>query len=196
MDVAPTDSDQSGEKPSRPLQPMKGWEVLGQPPSFEQQQPWVFLNCGSQYMQNFYVINSMGGRERESVKKGYIHSWKPWERKKRCTPFPVPIYTYLFSQHVIPAFSSVLLHALIFLKAAVPVTGCFVPSGWMPTAVCWVTHVWSSQFNCLKLQSYLGDHLLMICLPAIKPASYNIHLSTLVLRGRWIKILMPLKWHI
>lgn len=78
MDMAPTDSDQAGEKPPRPLQAMKG-EVLA-----------TTLSIPQAWQQSVYVINSMGGRARESVKKGYISSWKPWEWKKDGHHFQCP----------------------------------------------------------------------------------------------------------
>lgn len=52
-----------------PFSLWRGGRFSGQPPSFEQRQPWVFLSCGSQHIQSVYVINSMGGRARESVKR-------------------------------------------------------------------------------------------------------------------------------
>lgn len=114
---------------------------------------WVFLTWGSKHMQSIYLVNSMGGRVREAIVKGYIKSWKPWEWKGDAHHFQYS-HKHIFSrkQHGIPVFSSVPLHAFVFLKAVVPVTGYFQPPGWMPSAMCWVTHAQSSQLNCLNLQ--------------------------------------------
>lgn len=145
---------QTEEKPPKTLQGTRGWEALGMASWL-----WaVITHCCSGYSSaascgSKHTGNSTGGRVREANVKGYIRSRSLVSERKM--PTISNTHTCIFSltkKRGTPVFSSVLLHAFIFLKAAVPVTGYFLPSGWMLSAMCWVTHVQSSQFNCLNLQ--------------------------------------------
>lgn len=126
--VAQAHWGQNGEKPPKTLQAMRVWEASGMT---SQLGPVITsCCCGSKHMQSVYLVNSMGGRVKEVIVKGHITSWKPWEWKEDAHHFQY-MYINIFShkEHSIPVFSSVLPHAFVFLKAAVPVAGYFLPLG-------------------------------------------------------------------
>lgn len=94
-----------------PFSLWRGGRFSGQPPSFEQRQPWVFLSCGSQHIQ--CLCDQFNGWESKRIsKKGCISSWKPWEWKKDAHHFQYP-YIHIYSHNNMLFLCSVLCCSML-----------------------------------------------------------------------------------